>query len=139
MYANKTIWITGASSGIGEAFAVAYAKKGAIIILSARNVEKLKLLKQQLGNGDRIIIAPIDLANHEDLSTKAKEIISKHKIDLLINNAGISQRSLVKNTDLKVFKKLMNVNYIGTVLLSKLVLSCRWKIWCSFKKWIFCL
>jgi len=122
-YSNQTIWITGASSGIGEAFAEAYSKKGATLILSARNVQKLEALKSRLEHPEKAFVVPLDLEDHESLSNKVEQVLSDYRIDLLINNAGVSQRSLAKDTDITVYKRLMDVNYLGTIILTKQVLN----------------
>ncbi len=121
---NKIGWITGASSGIGEALAYACARQGTKLILSARREEELQRVKQacQLPEQD-ILALPLDLSNHEGMSGKVSKVMAAFgRIDVLVNNGGISQRSLVKNTDFSVFRKLIDVNYLGTVALTKAVL-----------------
>lgn len=120
-YKGKTIWITGASSGIGEALAHALSRQGARLILSSRKKPALeKVAATCLSEGARSAdVIPLDLAQHEQL----EEILQQHKnllsqVDILINNGGISQRSQVADTDFAVYKKLMDVNYLGTVKLS---------------------
>lgn len=124
--ANKVIWLTGASSGIGEALAYELSKKGAKLILSARRKEELERVK---GNCEKntqanIRVLPLDLAQPSTLklSTEAALQIFGH-IDILINNGGISQRSLVKDTAVDVDRRLMEVNYFGAVALTKYVVS----------------
>ncbi len=121
---NKVIWITGASSGIGEALALLYAKNGAKIILSSRNVKELERVKKQCEIEEKnILILPLDLSQHNDMEEKAKIVLEKFsRIDILINNGGISQRSLVTETDLKMDKKIMDINFFGAVALTKSVL-----------------
>jgi short-subunit dehydrogenase len=123
--ANKVIWLTGASSGIGEALAYELAKKGAKLILSARRKEELERVK---GTCDRevqanIRVLPLDLtqASTLKLSTEAAWQIFGY-IDILINNGGISQRSLVNETSLEVDRQLMEVNYFGAISLTKYLL-----------------
>lgn len=116
---NQIIWITGASSGIGEALAYAYAREGAKLILSARRTEELERVAAHCGNPDGLLLLPLDLEDHASLPGKVGEVIRKFgRIDLLINNAGISQRSRAEETDMAVVKRLMDVNYFGTVALS---------------------
>jgi short-subunit dehydrogenase len=119
---NKVIWLTGASSGIGEALAYELAKRGAKLILSARRKEELERVK---GNcfpaaQPNIRVLPLDLAESStlQLSTHAAIQIFGH-VDILINNSGISQRSLVLETNLEVDRRLMEVNYFGAVALTK--------------------
>lgn len=120
---GKTIWITGASSGIGEALAYELDKKGCKLILSARNTKALEGVKNACQNKEDISILPLDLSNFENMSDVTQEAISIFgHIDMLINNAGISQRSLIIDTDFSVYKKLMDINYLGTVALSKAIL-----------------
>lgn len=122
---GKVIWITGASSGIGEALAYQLAKRGAKLILSARRKEELERVK---GNCNASIqpsirVLPIDLALSStlQLSTEAAIQVFGH-VDILINNGGISQRSLAKETRLEVDREIMEVDYFGTVALTKFLL-----------------
>lgn len=120
---GKTIWITGASSGIGKSLALALNSRGCNLILSARNVAALQEVKSLCGNGDNVAILPLDLNDHESMDTCAREAVALFgKVDILINNAGISQRSLIKDTDFSVYKKLIDIDYLGTVALSKALL-----------------
>lgn len=121
---NKIIWITGASSGIGKQLALDFAKKNCKLILSSRNKEKLNEVKTECQKfTSDVIILPLDLEDFENMKSKAEEAISYFgKIDVLINNGGISQRSLIMETDISVDWKLINVNYLGTVALSKALL-----------------
>lgn len=120
---NKVIWITGASSGIGEALAYEYSRQGARLILSSRKEDELVRVKDNLAHPDKAKVLVLDLAKHDELEAKTKRAIELFgEIDLLINNGGISQRSLCKDTILDVDKKLMDVNYIGTIGLTKALL-----------------
>ena len=120
---NKKIWITGASSGIGEALARECANQGASLILSARNKEKLTLLKTQLANSERHLIVPLDLAVAEQVSSIVSEHINVHgSVDILVNNGGISQRGSARETQLDVQRQVMEVNYFGTVAMTQAVL-----------------
>jgi len=121
--ANKIIWITGASSGIGEALAVVCAKKGAKLIISARNEEKLNQLKLSLDNSDSHIVVPLDLAQPELLADIIEPIIeSCGSIDILINNGGIGQRGPARETLLEVQRKVMEVNYFGSIAMTQAIL-----------------
>lgn len=120
---GKTIWITGASSGIGEALAYLLEKRNCKLILSSRNEAKLLQVKSQCTHQDHIHILPLDLMNFEEMPAKVAEALSAfHGLDILINNAGLSQRSLISDTKFEVYKKLIDVNYLGTVALTKAVL-----------------
>ena len=120
---NKIIWITGASSGIGKALAIALSKQQCKLILSSRNATSLELVKQACDYPEEIKIIPLDLENHASLALKAAEAIKAFgKIDVLINNGGISQRSLAAETNIHVDKRIMDINYLGTVALTKAIL-----------------
>ncbi|WP_222537381.1 SDR family oxidoreductase [Pedobacter polysacchareus] len=120
---DKVIWITGASSGIGEALVYAYSQLGAKLIISSRNRDELFRVKSGCQNKINVHVLSLDLENTAALPEKATEAIRIFgKIDLLINSGGISQRGLALATDLAVEQRLMNVNFWGTVALSKAVL-----------------
>lgn len=120
---NKVFWITGASSGIGKSLAIALSKRGARLILSSRNREDLEKVKQECANINNVEIIPLDLANFDVFQEKTELALKVFgTIDVLVNNGGISQRSLVKDTSLAVDKQLMDINYLGTVGLTKAVL-----------------
>lgn len=118
---NKIIWITGASSGIGEALAYELANKNCKLILSSRNVEALEKVKSKCKT--EVLVLPLDLADFDNAKTNAQKAIAAFgKVDVLINNGGISQRSLLAETDFSVDKKLIEVDYLGTVALTKAIL-----------------
>ncbi len=123
-FKNKVVWITGASSGIGEALSKAFALEGAKLVLSSRRTEELERVKKTLKLGDTdVFILPLDLANSSKTDELAKLVISRFgRIDILINNGGISQRSLTKDTSLEIDRRVMEVNFFGTVALTKSVL-----------------
>lgn len=125
-FTNKVIWVTGASSGIGEALVYGLAeKKGVKLILSARRKEELERVK---GNCPppvqaNVRVLPLDLAQHDalKLSVEAAVQLFGH-VDVLINNGGISQRSLAKDTLLSVDRQVMEIDYFGTIALTKYLL-----------------
>jgi len=120
---NKIVWITGASSGIGEALVYAYNKLGAKLIISARNRDELFRVKGNCKNQINVHVLSFDLENTEELANKAKDAQNIFgQIDMLINSGGLSQRSLAMETEPDVELKLMNVNFWATVRLSKAVL-----------------
>lgn len=121
---DKVIWITGASSGIGEATAYKMAKEGAKLVLSARRKEELERVKKACGLPENdILVLPLDVENFESFELLKDTVIAKFgRIDLLFNNAGISQRGGVLESDLSVFQKIININLMGVVALTKAVL-----------------
>lgn len=120
---NKVIWITGASSGIGEELAYAYNSMGAKLIISARNRDELFRVKGNCKNQINVHVLSLDLEDTATIADKAKDAIKIYgRIDLLINGGGIGQRSVALETELAVEQKIMNVNFWGTVALSKAVL-----------------
>jgi short-subunit dehydrogenase len=123
-YKDKVIWITGASSGIGEALALEFAKRGARLILSARREEELKRVGALTKLPDLdLMILPFDLSDTSKASGSAAQVMNKFgRIDILINNGGQSQRSEAVNTDETEERKLFEINYFSAVNLSKAVL-----------------
>jgi len=121
---NKVIIITGASSGIGEACAKQLAKRGANIVLAARNIEKLNAVADQLKEfGVEIFIVQCDVSIKENCKTLIDSTINKFgKIDILINNAGISMRAIFNETKIEVVEKIMAINFFGTVYCTKYAL-----------------
>jgi len=122
--ANKIVWITGASSGIGEAMAYAFAKKDARLILSARRVDALEKVKANCKNPSLVSVLPLDLAKVNELETIVKTAITLNgHIDILVNNGGISQRSEARETSPDVYRNIMEINFFGTIHLSNLVMK----------------
>ena len=121
---KKVIWITGASSGIGEALAYEFNKKGAHLILSSRRSEELERVKNACENHEETVrILPLDLSDTETLNSKAEEAVSLFgSVDMLINNGGISQRAYAVDTTMDTVRRIMEVNFFGTVALTKAVL-----------------
>jgi dehydrogenase/reductase SDR family protein 7B len=120
---NKVIWITGASSGIGAELAKQLARKGAQLILSARDEQKLASLAVSLENHARHLVLPLDLANLSDTQAYIDQIITQFgRIDILINNGGVSQRASAAETNMDVNRQLMEVNFFGNIALAKAIL-----------------
>lgn len=122
-YHNKVVWITGASSGIGEALSKEFANHGAILVLAARNVEKLNQLKDSLPNAEIHTVISLDLTELSKVATVVSSVIEQlGRVDVLVNNGGISQRSLLGETAIEVDRKIMEVNFFGAVGLTKALL-----------------
>ena len=122
-FKDQVVWITGASGGIGEALAYAFAAQGARLVLSARKVKELERVKTGCTGSPQVMVMPLDVAEHTALPGAAEKVIAKlGRVDILVNNAGISQRGRVKDTVLAVDKRIMDVNYLGAVALTKAVL-----------------
>lgn len=121
---DKVVIITGASSGIGLALANELASRGAVLALGARNREKLEeMVKGCNGKGIRAIAVPTDVSKEEDCRNLVQKTVESFgRIDVLINNAGISMRALFEDVDLKVLHTLMDVNFWGTVCCTKYAL-----------------
>ncbi len=122
-FQDKVVWITGASSGIGEALTYELNRKGAKVILSSRRKEALQKVQTNCNHPSETHILPLDLSKTEELPSKAEEAIEKWgAIDYLFNNGGISQRSEAIDTQMDVIRQVMEINFFGTVALTKAVL-----------------
>ncbi len=122
MHDNKVVVITGASSGIGKALSVKYASEGWNVVAAARRLDKLQELEAFLSNKN-LLPVKTDVTNKDDCKFLIETAVEKFgRIDVLINNAGISMRALFHDTDLSVLHKLMDVNFWGTVYCSKFAL-----------------
>ena len=122
-FKDAVIWITGASSGIGEQLAYPFSELGARLILSGRNIERLETVYEGLrGNGEAHIL-PFDIGKSEVHEEKYREALNRFgQIDVLVNNAGISQRASVEETDPSTLRKILEVNFFGNVNLTNIVL-----------------
>jgi dehydrogenase/reductase SDR family member 7B len=123
-FQNKTIWITGASSGIGKALALEWAKYSPKLVLSGRNKEKLEEVSkacEAIGAKCQIVI--LDLAEPKSIEQAAKTVMETYSsIDILVNNGGISQRASAVETPVDVDRKIMETNFFGAITLTKEVL-----------------
>ena len=127
MFENQVVWITGASSGIGEALALQFADASARLVLSSRREEELKRVRNLcLERGlepDRVLILPLDVTDYDAMQPAVERVINVFgRIDMLINNAGVSQRALCVETDLSTYRKLMEIDFFGQIALTKAVL-----------------
>jgi len=123
-FQGKIVWVTGASSGIGEALVKAFAKEGAVIILSARREEELQRVRKEAAlNDSNSFVLPIDLYKTNDIYKAVDKVKTKYStIDILICNAGIAQRSMVKDSLLEVDRQIMELNFFAVIALTKAVL-----------------
>ena len=122
-FKDKVVIVTGASSGIGLATARQFAAYGAKVVLAARSEDKLILLEEELSKITEVIYVKTDVSIEDDCKNLIKETVQKFgKIDILINNAGISMRAMFKDLDLNVIRRLMDVNFWGTVYCTKYAL-----------------
>jgi len=121
---GKVVIITGGSSGIGLALAHEFGRLGAFVVISARNREKLDQATADLRwEGIEVLAVQADVSREEDCKNLIeKTVAEKGRIDVLVNNAGISMRAAFKDTDLSVIKTLMDVNFWGTVYCTKFAL-----------------
>jgi len=121
---NKVIIITGASSGIGEACAIAFASKGAKVVIAARNLEKLNNVADKINKiGAEVLSVRCDVSVQEDCKNLIEQTVAKFgEIDMLINNAGISMRAIFNDMELDVMERIMAINFFGTVYCTKYAL-----------------
>lgn len=119
-YSGHTAWITGASSGIGEALAKGLAQRGARVILSGRNVAELERVKAQCGEA---LVLPFETTDFAALPALAEQAWEwAEGVDLLINNAGISQRSLAEETEFAVYQRIVGVDLLAPIALTQALL-----------------
>lgn len=120
---DKIVWVTGASSGIGEEVCRQLDLLGAKLVLSARSIDKLEQLKASLTHEDAHTVIQLDLAENDNFDELVDRVIEKYgRIDYLFNSGGISQRSEAAHTSMEVDRKIMEVNYFGNIALTKAVL-----------------
>jgi len=122
-FQDRIVWITGASSGIGEALAYAFHRAGARVILSARREDELKRVQAACGGAPNARVLPVDMSHGDELAGNARTALDMFGgIDILVLNAGISQRALTRDTDDNVYRRLMEVNFFGPEALTRAVL-----------------
>jgi len=122
-FIDKVVWITGASSGIGEALAVALSARGTKLILSSRRTDELERVRLACAHPDRVKVIPLDLLDNASFGVKTAEAIgSWGQVDILVHNGGISQRGLVQETSMDVQRNVMEVDYFSYVALTQAVL-----------------
>lgn len=118
---DKVVIITGASSGIGKACAEVFSRRGSKVVLAARNEQALQAVSAGLA-GERLVVTT-DVSREGDCQKLAEETVARFgRIDVLINNAGISMRALFNDVDLNVIRQVMEINFWGTVYCTKYAL-----------------
>jgi dehydrogenase/reductase SDR family protein 7B len=121
---DKVVIVTGATSGIGKALAYECAARGALLVISGRNTGKLMEISEDLlRTGIRVVPVIADVSVEEDCRNLVARAVAEYgRIDVLINNAGISMRALFEEVDFDVIRKLMDTNFWGTVYCSRFAL-----------------
>jgi len=122
---GRVVWITGASSGIGKALALSCRRAGAHLVLSSRRAGELALVEASLPPvaDAGVLVLPLDVSDTSAAPDAVQKVLERFgRVDVLVNNAGVSQRSLASETPLDVDRRIMEVNYFGPVALSKAVL-----------------
>src|SRR5262245_5127164 len=122
-FQDRRVWITGASSGIGEALAFAFHRAGAKVVLSARRADELKRVQERCGGEPNARVLLLDVSQADMLTDKAQAALAMFGgMDILVLNAGISQRALTRDTDSAVYRRLLEVNFFGPETLARAVL-----------------
>lgn len=123
-YANQTVWITGASSGVGEGLAKVFHREGANVVISARRADQLERVRAECTSGPGSVdVVAFDLVDEHRREAAVADVLGRHeRIDVLVNNAGIGQRSLIMDTSLDVDRRIMELDYFAPVALTKAVL-----------------
>ena len=121
---NKVVIITGASSGIGKACAMQFGREGAIVVITGRTIGPLEEVAVEMRKSNiQVLAIKSDVSSEEDCKLLIEKVISIYgKVDVLINNAGISMRALFEDIDVSVIKKVMDINFYGTVYMTKYAL-----------------
>ncbi|MBN2697295.1 MAG: SDR family NAD(P)-dependent oxidoreductase [Bacteroidales bacterium] len=123
-YRNRIVWITGASSGIGEALAGLFAREGAKVIISSHEADELERVRKQLEPLSREVYPVVfNLGDPRAVQSAADRVLDEHgRVDILMNNGGISQRSTVIETPVELDRRIMEIDYFSGVILTKAVL-----------------
>lgn len=122
-YNNKVVWITGASSGIGEALAYSLNRKGALLIISGRSHENLEKVKRNCSNPANVEVLAIDLEQPDTLAAKTEQALKLYgRVDFMMHNAGVALRDRVIHTSMNMDRKIMQVNYFAPVEITKALL-----------------
>lgn len=126
-FREKIVWITGASSGIGEGLAKSFASIGARVVLSGRNLIELNRVKDESinagANESDLLVLPLDVVDFDSIPPAASSVLDEFsRIDLLINNAGQGARDFITEMDFSIYRKIMDVNLFSAIALTKAVL-----------------
>ena len=122
-FADKVVWITGASSGIGKELAIQLADQGAKVVLSSRNPEQLEVVKETLKSPEKHLTLTLDLSEQKNFKELTHKVIDHFgRIDYLFNSGGVSQRSEASQTSVDIDRKIMEINFFGNIALTKAVL-----------------
>jgi short-subunit dehydrogenase len=119
-YHGKVAWVTGASSGIGEALAYELAARGAAVIISGRRRDALEVVSERLGGQN--LVLPFEATDLDALPGVVERAFAWKEVDFLINNAGVTQRSLALDTSFEVYRRLLEVDFFAPLRLTQLVL-----------------
>lgn len=125
MSSPQTIWITGASSGIGKALALGWAKQGAKLILSGRDRQRLDEVAAEVGTagGGATLVLPFEVTDEAAMASAVASALEwSGGIDVLVNNAGISQRSQAVNTSMQVYRDIVEIDLMAPIALTQAVL-----------------
>lgn len=123
-FTGKKIWITGASSGIGEQLVYELSKQNAVLIISARRKDALERVRANTAKPDQVSIVCFDQGDMNAIDNAVQEVHSRFGVvDFLFNNGGISQRALAMNTSEEIERKIFEINYFGNIRLAKQVVS----------------
>jgi short-subunit dehydrogenase len=124
IFKDKIAWITGASSGIGEALVYDFVSKGATVIVSSNDIPGLERVKAACRErSGRVFCAPFDLSDTSGIGSLVENVMKEHgRIDYLLNIGGISQRSTIEETPIWIDRKIFEINYFGTIALTKAIL-----------------
>ena len=122
-FKDSVVWVTGASSGIGAALGPQFHAEGAHVVLSARREEALRETAARCTGPGEAVVYPLDVTDRSAVGAAAGAVIARFgRVDVLVNNAGITHRGRVAETDMSVIRRVMEVDYFGPVMLTKAVL-----------------
>ena len=124
IFKDKVVIVTGASSGIGRATALEFARNGSRVVIAARSADRLATLEKEIADiGAEVLACVTDVSREDDCRQMVEATTARFgTVDILINNAGISMRALFDEVDISVLKRLMDVNFWGTVYCTKYAL-----------------